>query len=109
MLFFDSTPIQRILTQASTGFSVMDFEIPFSFVFMVTSTIKLVTIIIVMASVTWQILIVRVFATTATKYFQIMSQYDNDDQFIADGYEMEDLDDIMEDELYRRDSGSDKL
>lgn len=48
----------------------MDFDIPVAFGFTVTSAIELVTIIIVMASVTWQVLIVGIFATIATKYFQ---------------------------------------
>nr|GFA23957.1 hypothetical protein [Tanacetum cinerariifolium] len=39
--------------------------------------------------------------------FKIMSQYHDDDEFMADEYEMEDLDDTMEEELYGRDIGSD--
>ncbi|GJV26566.1 putative ABC-type xenobiotic transporter [Tanacetum coccineum] len=70
MLFFDSTPVGRILTRASTDLSVLDFDIPLAFGFAVTSAIELVTIIIVMASVTWQVLIVGIFATIATKYYQ---------------------------------------
>lgn len=70
MLFFDSTPVGRILTRASTDMNVLDFDIPFSFAFVVTSGIELLTIIIIMASVTWQVLIVGIFATIATKYFQ---------------------------------------
>lgn len=95
MLFFDSTPVGRILTrvssltlshpkitrwhskitklpmQASTDLSVLDFDISFSFTFVVTSSIELLTIITVMASVTWQVLIVGIFALVATKYFQV--------------------------------------
>ncbi|XP_024971075.1 ABC transporter C family member 8-like isoform X2 [Cynara cardunculus var. scolymus] len=70
MLFFDSTPVGRILTRASTDLSVLDFDIPLSFAFVVTSGIELLTILAVMASVTWQVLIVGIFATIATKYFQ---------------------------------------
>ncbi|PWA62072.1 NHPM bacteriocin system ABC transporter, peptidase/ATP-binding protein [Artemisia annua] len=70
MLFFDSTPVGRILTRASTDLSVLDFDIPLAFGFAVTSAIELVTIIIVMASVTWQVLIVGVLATIATKCYQ---------------------------------------
>lgn len=57
--------------QASTDLSVLDFDIPLSFAFVVTSGIELLTIITVMASVTWQILIVGTFAIIATKYFQV--------------------------------------
>ncbi|KAF5793382.1 putative ABC-type xenobiotic transporter [Helianthus annuus] len=74
MLFFDSTPIGRILTRASTDLNVLDFDIPFSFAFVVTSGIELLTIITVMASVTWQVLIVGIFALVATKYFQGLYQ-----------------------------------
>ncbi|CAI9259815.1 unnamed protein product [Lactuca saligna] len=70
MLFFDSTPVGRILTRASTDMSVVDFDIPFSFAFVVISGIELLTTITIMASVTWQVLIVGIFATIATKYFQ---------------------------------------
>ncbi|PWA52857.1 hypothetical protein CTI12_AA450780 [Artemisia annua] len=38
---------------------------------------------------------------------QMMSQYHDDDEFMADEYEMEDLDDSTEEELYGRDIGSD--
>ncbi|GKB77494.1 putative ribonuclease H-like domain-containing protein, partial [Tanacetum coccineum] len=69
MLFFDSAPVGRILTSL-IDLSVLDFDIPFSFAFVVTSAIELVTVIIVMASVTWQVLIVGIFATIATKYFK---------------------------------------
>nr|XP_043614912.1 ABC transporter C family member 8-like [Erigeron canadensis] len=70
MMFFDSTPVGRILTRASTDLSVLDFDIPFSFTFVVTSGIELLTTIAVMASVTWEVLIVGIFAIIATKYFQ---------------------------------------
>lgn len=51
--------------------SVVDFDIPFSFAFVVISGIELLTTITIMASVTWQVLIVGIFATIATKYFQV--------------------------------------
>ncbi|XP_071710057.1 ABC transporter C family member 8-like [Rutidosis leptorrhynchoides] len=70
MVFFDSTPVGRILTRASTDLSVLDFDIPFSLAFVVTSGIELLTTIAVMASVTWQVLIVGIFAIIATKYYQ---------------------------------------
>ncbi|XP_076958110.1 ABC transporter C family member 8-like [Bidens hawaiensis] len=74
MLFFDSTPVGRILTRASTDLSVLDFDISFSFTFVVTSGIELLIIITVMASVTWQVIIVGIFALIATKYFQGLYQ-----------------------------------
>ncbi|GJS81983.1 ABC transporter C family member 8-like protein [Tanacetum coccineum] len=71
MLFFDSTPVGRILTRVSFNrFECSGLRHTLFIYFVVTSAIELVTIIIVMASVTWQVLIVGIFATIATKYFQ---------------------------------------
>nr|GEU68174.1 hypothetical protein [Tanacetum cinerariifolium] len=62
--------ITLLSQKASTDLSVVDFDILFSFTFVVTSAIESVTIIIVMASVTCQVLIVGIFPTIASKYFQ---------------------------------------
>jgi hypothetical protein len=75
-MYNEQTDITRclyllLLLQASTDLSVLDFDIPLAFGFAVTSAIELATIIIVIASVTWQVLIVGIFATIATKYYQV--------------------------------------
>ncbi|XP_071734211.1 ABC transporter C family member 8-like [Rutidosis leptorrhynchoides] len=70
MVFFDSTPIGRILTRASSDLSVIDFDIPLSVAFVVGSGIELLVTIGIMASVTWQVLIVAIFAIAASKYVQ---------------------------------------
>ncbi|KAM7483828.1 hypothetical protein LguiB_008411 [Lonicera macranthoides] len=70
MLFFDSTPVGRILTRASSDMSVVDFDIPFSLCFVLAASVELVTTIGIMASVTWQVLFVAIFATIASKYVQ---------------------------------------
>ncbi|RAL42404.1 hypothetical protein DM860_017584 [Cuscuta australis] len=70
MLFFDSTPVGRILTRASSDLSVLDFDIPFAYVYASSAGIELVAIIIIMASITWQVLIVGIIAIVAAKYVQ---------------------------------------
>ncbi|PRQ51289.1 putative xenobiotic-transporting ATPase [Rosa chinensis] len=70
MLFFDSTPVGRILTRASSDLSILDFDIPFSIFFIVAGGIEMLTTIGIMASVTWQVLIVAILAMVAAKYVQ---------------------------------------
>ncbi|KAI3670532.1 hypothetical protein L1987_87870 [Smallanthus sonchifolius] len=70
MVFFDSTPVGRILTRVSSDLSVIDFDIPFSVVFAISAGIELLATIGIMASVTWQVLIVAIFAIVASKYIQ---------------------------------------
>lgn len=70
MLFFDSTPVGRILTRASSDLSILDFDIPFSIIFVVSGATELLTTIGIMASVTWQVLIVAILAIVAAKYVQ---------------------------------------
>ncbi|GKC62641.1 ABC transporter C family member 8-like protein isoform X1, partial [Tanacetum coccineum] len=72
MVFFDSTPVGRILTRASSDLSV-DFDIPFSFAYVIASSIELIAMIFIMASVTWKVLIVATFGLVATKYAQVKS------------------------------------
>ncbi|KAK4754038.1 hypothetical protein SAY87_002142 [Trapa incisa] len=70
MHFFDSTPVGRILTRASSDFSTLDFDIPFSLVFVIAPALEIIATIAVMASVTWQVLIAAILATIASKYVQ---------------------------------------
>ncbi|XP_057976942.1 ABC transporter C family member 8 [Malania oleifera] len=70
MLFFDSTPVGRIFTRASSDLSVLDFDIPFSMIFVLAAGLELLTSIGIMASITWQVLIVAILAMLGTKYIQ---------------------------------------
>ncbi|KAH6758066.1 multidrug resistance-associated protein 6 [Perilla frutescens var. hirtella] len=70
MLFFDSTPVGRILTRASSDLSVLDFDIPMGFQFVLAASVEILTTIGIMASVTWQVFFVGIFAIVSSKYVQ---------------------------------------
>ncbi|KAI5336859.1 hypothetical protein L3X38_016128 [Prunus dulcis] len=70
MLFFDSTPVGRILMRASSDLSILDFDIPFSIIFLLASCTELLVTIGIMASVTWEVVIVGILAMVAAKYVQ---------------------------------------
>nr|GEZ90393.1 ABC transporter C family member 8-like [Tanacetum cinerariifolium] len=55
--------------QALSDLSV-DFDIPFSFAYVIASSIEVTAMIFIMASMTWQVLIVATFGLVATKYTQ---------------------------------------
>ncbi|XP_058743549.1 ABC transporter C family member 8-like [Vicia villosa] len=70
MLFFDSTPVGRILTRASSDLSILDFDVPYSITFVASISIEILVVISIMASVTWQVLIVAVPAIVASIFIQ---------------------------------------
>ncbi|CAN8270346.1 unnamed protein product [Cochlearia groenlandica] len=70
MLFFDSTPVGRILTRASSDLNVLDFDIPFAFIFVVAPAVELTAALIIMTYVTWQVIIIALLALAATKVVQ---------------------------------------
>ncbi|OMO66295.1 hypothetical protein COLO4_30639 [Corchorus olitorius] len=70
MHFFDSTPVGRILTRASSDMSILDFDIPFSIGFVAAGSLELLGAIGVIAFVTWEVLIVAIIAFVVVKYIQ---------------------------------------
>uniref|UniRef100_A0A0E0LCP1 ABC transporter C family member 13 n=1 Tax=Oryza punctata TaxID=4537 RepID=A0A0E0LCP1_ORYPU len=70
MSFFDSTPVGRILTRASSDLSILDFDIPYSVAYVVVGASELVTTILVTGAVTWQVLIVAIPVTITVAYVQ---------------------------------------
>ncbi|GAU27416.1 hypothetical protein TSUD_356520 [Trifolium subterraneum] len=70
MLFFDSTPVGRILTRASSDLSILDFDIPYSITFVASLTLEILVVICIMVSVTWQVLIIAIPAMVASIFIQ---------------------------------------
>ncbi|XP_004305814.1 PREDICTED: ABC transporter C family member 8-like [Fragaria vesca subsp. vesca] len=70
MLFFDSTPVGRILTRASSDFNILDLDIPFTAIYVMTSGTELLTVIVMMGYVTWEVVIVAILAFVAAQYVQ---------------------------------------
>ncbi|CAL5185452.1 unnamed protein product [Lathyrus oleraceus] len=60
MSFYDFTPLGRVLSRVSSDLSIVDLDIPFSLSFAVVGTIGLYSNLIVLAVVTWQVLIVAI-------------------------------------------------
>ncbi|XP_039118927.1 ABC transporter C family member 8-like [Dioscorea cayenensis subsp. rotundata] len=70
MLFFDSTPVGRILTRASSDMSILDFDIPCCLSYVISGASEIVGIIVIMSTVTWQVLLVAIPVTILTLYVQ---------------------------------------
>nr|XP_023889971.1 ABC transporter C family member 10-like [Quercus suber] len=60
MAFYDSTPLGRILSRVSSDLSIVDLNVPFSFIFVVGATTNAYANLGVLAVVTWQVLFVSI-------------------------------------------------
>lgn len=70
MSFFDSTPVGRILIRASSDMSIIDFDIPYSAAFVLAGVTEVIGIIVIVATVTWQVLVVAIPVLIVTVYAQ---------------------------------------
>lgn len=57
--------------QASSDLNVLDFDIPFAFIFVVAPAVELTAALIIMTYVTWQVIIIALLALAATKVVQV--------------------------------------
>ncbi|GMY07378.1 ABC transporter C family member 10-like [Fagus crenata] len=60
MSFYDSTPLGRILSRVSYDLSIIDLDVPFSLIFSITATSNTCATLVVLAIVTWQVLLVSI-------------------------------------------------
>ena len=59
--------------QASSDLRVVDFDLPYTIAYVVAGAVDVAMTILIMATVTWQVLIVVIPVIFATRYVQVKS------------------------------------
>ncbi|KAL6294336.1 hypothetical protein ACE6H2_002478 [Prunus campanulata] len=72
--FFDSTPSSRILSRCSTDQSTVDTDIPYRLAGLVFALIQLISIIILMSQVAWQVFILCLGVLALSMWYQVLNQ-----------------------------------
>jgi len=71
--FYDSTPLGRVLSRVSSDLSIIDLDVPFTFMFSVSASLNAYSNLGVLVFVTWQILFIAVpmivLATRLQRYY----------------------------------------
>ncbi|KAF8399890.1 hypothetical protein HHK36_015760 [Tetracentron sinense] len=68
--FFDSTPSSRILNRSSTDQSIVDTDIPYRLAGLAFALIQLLSIIILMSHVAWQVFLLFLVILAVSIYYQ---------------------------------------
>ncbi|XP_008389786.2 putative ABC transporter C family member 15 isoform X1 [Malus domestica] len=68
--FFDSTPSSRILNRSSTDQSTVDMDIPYRLAGLIFALIQLISIIILMSQVAWQVFILFLVVLALSGWYQ---------------------------------------
>ncbi|GAB4840563.1 hypothetical protein Ancab_021333 [Ancistrocladus abbreviatus] len=68
--FFDSTPSSRILNRSSTDQSVVDTDIPYRLAGLAFALIQLLSVIVLMSQVAWQVLLIFIAVIAISMWYQ---------------------------------------
>nr|XP_020167496.1 ABC transporter C family member 10 [Aegilops tauschii subsp. strangulata] len=71
--FFDSTPLGRVLSRVSSDLSIVDLDIPFAFVFSLSTSLNAYSNLGVLVVITWQALFVSVPMIVLGIWLQVLA------------------------------------